>query len=347
MTSSSPQSTMHRLRRGVLVLLLCLLLLEIGVRLPPVHAALSTALDPYESLLWYIMNMPAYLKQLQNGPHYDLWMLGSSYMMTGLDPRIVQAQLAVTGNPTTVQNYGYTGMTNLSEMALVVERWMLQYDKPRYAIIGIQMSNLFDGKLPARARSSPMERMIIFNDSPENQMVQFVFQNSDLFRFATLARNALTVPAEKTVVPEFPVGGYVERNKTMTCDPAVWASTYNPPAEAFEGHVARLDALINAFRQNGVEVAVVNIPSSYCGLRGGYSSTENYEQMYLDPLAAHLQAINVPYAELDRRFYAAYPDVDEQVTFYSNASHPNAEGAKLFSAWTGEFAAAWLNRQGQ
>jgi hypothetical protein len=52
----------------------------------------------------------------------------------------------------------------------------------------------------------------------------------------------------------------------------------------------------------------------------------------------------VPYAELDRRFFAAYPDVDEQVTFYYNASHPNSEGAKLFSLWTGEFAAQALVR---
>ena len=349
MTSSSPQSSAHRLRRGVLALLLCLLLLEIGVRLPPVKAALSTALDPYETLLWYSLNMPAYQKQLQDGPHYDLWMLGSSYMMSGLDPRIVQAHLAETGNPMTVQNYGYTVMQNLSDMAVVVEQWMFRYDRPRYALIGLQWSNMSsDGQRAAVARSSPMERMVIFQDTPEDVVMRAVFQNSALFRFATLARNALTVPPEQAAVPELPQGGYVTRdNMAMTCDRSLWTDVDKPTAEEFESHLTRLDDLINALRQKGVEVGVVNIPSSYCALRRSYVSQEHYEQMYLDPMVAHMQAIHVPYAELDRRFFTAYPDVDEQVKFYYNASHPNTEGAKVFSAWAGEFVASWLNGQEQ
>jgi hypothetical protein len=339
----APTGTAKRLRRSLLAILMGLLMLEIGVRLPPVHAALSSTLDPYETLLWYSKNMLSYRMDFDSGKHYDLWLLGSSYMMTGLDPEIVGDTLAAADDPLTVQNYGFTGMINLADMALVVDRWLLNADKPRYAIIGLQWSNMSsDVKRPIRARSSPMERMLIFRDAPDDWVSAFVYQNSVLFRFATLARNALLIPLEQTDVPDLPKGGYVPRNQAMTCDRSLWTDNDKPTAAEFESHLVRLGALINMLHRNGVEVGVVNIPSSYCALRRSYSSQEHYEQFYLDPLAAYLQATGVPYAELDRRFFAAYPDVDEQVTFYYNASHPNSEGAKLFSLWTGEFAAQAL-----
>ena len=350
MTSSSPQSTTHRLRRGVLALLLCLLLLEISVRLPPVHAALSTALDPYESLLWYDNSMLAYQNLLRDGQQHDLWMLGSSYMMTALDPRIVQAQLAATGNLTTVQNYGYTVMQNLSDMAVVVERWMFSFYKPRYALIGLHWGNFSaDGRRTARARTSPMERSLIFQDTLNDRLGGVIYRNSALFRFATLARNALTIAPERTVIPTLTEGGYTAAvtDKVFGCDPTSYTDVNKVTQEQFDSHLVRLDTLIDALQRNGVTVGVVSIPNSYCSYRRFYATPEDYVQLYLDPLAAHLQARGISYAELDRRFFSAYPDGEEQASFYYNASHAKLKGAELFSAWTGEFVASWLNGQEQ
>ncbi len=342
--SRSSISSSSRLRRGALALVVCLLLLEMGVRLPPVKVALSAALDPYESLLWYNKNIQSYGKQLRDGSHYDLWLLGASYIMSGLDPTIMADTLAAANHPLTVQNYGYTFMQNLSDMAVVVGRWMLRYDQPRYALIGLQWRNMSsDGQRAARARSSPMERMVIYQDHLDDWFMALVYQNSQLFRDATLTRYALTVPLEDTDVPDLPTGGYAPRARIMPCEPSQWTDVDKPTQADFESHLARLDTLIEALRQNGVAVAVVNIPSPECAVRYNYSSLERYEQTYLDPLAAHLQAINVPFGELDRRFFAAYPDIDAQRVYYYDDSHPNTDGARLLSVWAGEFVAAWLN----
>ncbi len=143
-STSSSNLGWRRLRREVLRLALVLLLLEIIVRVEPVKSLLADALDPYENLLWYSDIMPAYQDQLQNSAHYDVWLAGSSYMMTGLQPEWVQAELE-SGEESglTVQNYGMTDMRNLYDMAAVYDRWMLQMDQPDYLIMGISVFNFF------------------------------------------------------------------------------------------------------------------------------------------------------------------------------------------------------------
>ena len=93
-TSSSKKAGWPRLRRDILCVVVALLALELVMRLDPVRLSLSQALDPYENLLWYSDYMPSYRDQLVHGPHYDVWMVGSSYMMTGLQPQWVQEQMA-------------------------------------------------------------------------------------------------------------------------------------------------------------------------------------------------------------------------------------------------------------
>lgn len=346
MTSFSPQPTTHRLRRGVLALVMCLLLLEIGVRLPPVHAALSAALDPYESLLWYYGSMPAYQAQLRDGSHYDLWLLGSSYLATAINPSLMQDQLATEGVPLTVQNYGFSLMQNLSDMALVVERWMFTLDKPRYALIGVGWGNYgSNGLRPTKARTSPMERATIFRDTLHDIVGGWVYAHSDLFRYATLARYGLTVPVEQTEIQPMPVGGFVANKDTYQCDEALWVNTNRVMPYDMPGHLQRLDALIDTLQRNNVPVAVVSIPVPFCSYRRVYTDTDSYINLYLEPMKTHLAERGIPYAEFDRRFFAAFPDPADQEIYYNDPSHPNEKGAAIFSEWAGEFVAEWLHTQ--
>jgi|GEM_PF-5404324 len=341
-SASSPDTASRRLRRGALALVLSLLVLELAVRFPPLNAALSSALDPYERLLWYYPAMPAYQAQLRSS-HYDLWLVGSSYLATALEPQQVQARLEAGGLSVSVQNYGFSLMQNLADMSLVMARWMLTLDKPRYALIGLHWGNFgWNGARPARARSSPMERATIFRDTLEDSLGGLMYASSALFRYAALARNAFIVPREKTDLQDMPLGGYVANKETYQCDETLWTQENRVTPEDMTGHLARLDALIDVLQKNGVRVAVVSIPYQYCALRRSYSDTESYIALYLEPVAAHLAARGIPYAEFDRRFYAAFPSGEEQASYYNDPSHPNEKGAVILSAWAGEFAAEWL-----
>jgi hypothetical protein len=338
----SPISGWRRLRREVLRLVIVLLLLEIVVRVDPVKSLLSNALDPYENLLWYADIMPAYQDQLQHGPHFNVWLAGSSYMMTGLQPEWVQSQLAAEGEDgLTVQNYGMTDMRNLYDMAAVYDRWMLPMDQPDYLIIGISVFN-FSTTADATARNSPMERTFIFPDSVDDYAAGWLFQSSALFRYALLARNATFIPRDEALLKPHPLGGYIAGpNAFENCNPNEWKAPDAPqdpyPAEVF----APLDRFLEVAQSRQIPVMVVDIPLQYCNMRRFFSSREAYESNYIQPVMTHLQEKGIPFLELATPFYAEVP-LDEQRLYFMDRHHPNSEGARLFSQWTGEFATNWL-----
>jgi hypothetical protein len=83
----------RRFRCEVVKIVIVLLCLELLLRLRPIHKALSTTLDPYETALWYSAALPVYEKELQGGYDYTIWMIGSSYLMSGLNLTLVEDQL--------------------------------------------------------------------------------------------------------------------------------------------------------------------------------------------------------------------------------------------------------------
>ena len=154
--------------------------LEMVIRIEPVRSLLSDALNPYENLLWYSNYMPAYQEQLQNGPHYNLWLVGSSHMVTGLQPEWVQHEIKTQGvSGLTVQNYGLTNMLNLYDMAAMFDRWMFQFDQPDYVVIGLSGFNFSINAIgDSLAHTSPMERTYIFPDSVDDYGAGWLFRNS-------------------------------------------------------------------------------------------------------------------------------------------------------------------------
>jgi hypothetical protein len=332
----------QRLRRELLRLVIILLLLEIVVRVDPVKSLLSDALDPYENLLWYADIMPAYQDQLQHGPHYDVWLAGSSYMMTGLQPEWVRAELEAQGTSSlTIQNYGMTDMRNLYDMAAVYDRWMFEMDQPDYLILGISVFN-FSARGDSTSLSSPMERTFIFRDSVDDYAAGWLFRSSALYRYALLARNASLIPRDEALLKPHPLGGYIEGpNPFEDCNGNDWKAPDAPqdpyPPELF----ASLDRFLDVIQARQIPVMVVDIPLQYCNMRRFFSSQEAYEHNYIEQVTAHLQAKGIPFLELATPFYAEIP-LDEQRLYFMDYHHPNSEGARLFSQWTGEFAAEWI-----
>ena len=342
MTHFSPVSGWRRFLREMLRLAAVLLLLEIVVRVDPVKSLLADALDPYENLLWYADIMPAYQDQLQHGPQYDVWMVGSSYMMTGLQPEWVQAQLAAAGeNSLTVQNYGMTDMRNLYDMAAVYDRWMLQMDQPDYLILGISVFN-FSATGDSNARNSPMERTFIFPDSVDDYAAGWLFRSSALYRYSLLARNATFIPRDQALLKPHPLGGYIDGpNAFENCNPEEWKAAdavQEPyPADFF----APLDRFLEVVQAYQIPVMVVDIPLQYCNMRRFFPSRDIYESNYVQRISAHLSEKGIPLIDLETLFYAEIPQ-DEQQLYFMDRHHPNSEGARLFSQWTGALAAEWI-----
>jgi len=319
-----------------------LLVLELILRIEPVRSVLSNTFDPYENLLWYSEYMPAYREQLTSGPHYDVWMTGSSYMMTGLQPQWVQEEMEAQGaGGLTVQNYGMIDMRNMYDMADVFDRWMFSMDQPKYLVIGISVFN-FSEKRASTARSSPMERTFIFPDSPDDFAAGWLFQNSAVYRYGLLARNATLIARDEAVLKPHPLGGFIEGpTPFVDCDPTGWKKPDGPRIAYPPGAFDPLDRFIEVVQKWQIPLAVVDIPLQYCNMRRFFLSQESYETVYLTAITAHLREKGIPFLNLEERLYAEVPD-EEQNQYFMDYHHPNLEGAKLFSRWTGEFVANWL-----
>jgi len=341
-------SRWRRLRRDVLWVIGFLLVLEVVVRVDPVRSLLTSKLDVYENLLWYSEVMPAYQDQLTNGPHYDLWIIGSSYMMTGLNPASVQEVVQTSGfEELTVQNYGMSLMRNLADMAEVYERWMFRMNQPRYIVLALSQQNFVGGAFqPATARTSPMESTYIFPDSIDDYAAGFLFRTSALYRYTILARNATYIPYEEAVREPRPLGGYIEDPlEFKDCDSSSWVPEDQPPSVLNPAAVERFDRLVKVIRDHDIPLLIVNVPIAYCGLRLSYANFESYEQSYLTPLAAHIESLGLPFMPLDYAFYAEVPEADQN-SYFENTGHPNFRGAAILSRITGEFIAAWLDDAG-
>jgi hypothetical protein len=344
-TSNSDQRGWRRLWREVGRLLALLLILELVLRVEPIKTMLSDALDPYENLLWYSEYMPAYREQLTNGPHYDLWMVGSSYMMTGLQPEWVQRALENQGvSGTTVQNYGMPDMVNFFDMAAIFDRWILEMDQPKYAVINISVFN-FSARTPSIARNSPMERTLIFPDSPDDYVAGWLFQNSRIYRYALLARNASFIPRSEAELKPHPLGGFIEGpTPFMDCDPTEWKTPDDPQISYPPGAFDPIDRFIEVIQKREIPLVIVDMPLQYCNMRRFFVSETSYKTVYLTAITAHLQQKGIPFLNLAGIFYREVPD-NEQYLYFLDRHHPNLEGARLFSQWTGEFLAEWLQTQ--
>jgi hypothetical protein len=342
-TSNSKTAGWSRLRREILRVVVVFVLLECIARIGPVKTWLSYTLDPYENLLWYSENMPSYQDQLLHGPHYDVWLGGSSYMMTSLQPDWIKNEAAAQGiDGLSFQNYGLNTMQNLNDMAAIYDRWMFRMDQPQYMILGISLLNFTQGgRQPSRARSSPMERTYIFPDSVDDYIAGWLFQHSRFYHYALLARNATFIPRDQALLKSMPLGGYAESSTTFNCDSSAWLPPDSPSHQSSYGDFSALGNFIDVIRARNIPVIVVNIPLQYCSMRNGFADYADYIVSYLKPVGAYLEAMGVPFLDLDTQFRAQVPD-DEQFLYFRDTNHPNIEGAKRFSQWTADFFADWM-----
>ena len=342
----------QRLRRLGLYVLALLAGLELFFRLPLVEP-----LQKYERLLWYDIHLASYDWALRNGSHHSLWLLGSSYMMTGLDPQIIQPQLQSAGFAgVTVQNYGLNAMQNLEVMGQVFDRWLFRLDQPEYAVLAVASGNFgLNPPETQRIRQSALESALIFPDSLEDYVGGFLYRHSALVHYGVLLRNVIDsrdAQVRSSILDQpFPLSGYIRMDgvyQPESCDlSAIWGESRAEELLAsamYAGYrerqaiaYAELDTFVEAIRSRDIPVLIVIMPDQACFI-GNYAT---YDDLVIAPLVAHLRALGVPVADLNRRFRAEVVP-EWQHTYFRDTGHPNQEGAELLSRWTASFVADWL-----
>jgi lysophospholipase L1-like esterase len=351
-TSNSKPTGWNRVWREVLRVFLLLLALEILVRVGPIHAFLSQRLDPYENLLWYDHRLPSYQNQLRADPNYVIWMLGSSPMMTAWTPVQIQDSLREAGHAdVTVQNYGFTTLTNFQVMAQLVENRLLELDQPQYIVLGVAPINFSQNAIRRmRIEDSQLENILIYPDNIDDHANRFLYTTSVLYRYLILSRHAFSIPIENTIRDPLTSGGYTERDGTLVC-----VETENEDVEAtnlergdlqdhFQINLSALDVMIDLAQVRGIPILVASLPIARCQLEKNYGSVESYQQRYLNPLAEHLRQRGVAFVELDTQFYQRIAP-DEQDTYFDDVTHPNKRGARILSRWLSKALDTWLSHE--
>lgn len=273
-------------------------------------------------------------------------------MMTGLDPEIVQGNLRLAGyEDTTVQNYGFTVMTNLEVMAQVVDRWLLELDQPKHIVLAIADLNFRSSAGDRnRVQDSPLENIRIFPDTLDDFLAATLYDNLVIYRYAILARNATFIPVEETRIADYPAGGYTSRNGIIDCDSVEGGTNIRVPvgqerALYTQENLSRLDALIDAVQSRNIPVLVVSIPMARCLVDNLYGSVDRYRSFYLDLVFDHLHSRRIPYVDLDEAFYNL--PLEDQNDYFGNGTHPNARGAGYMSQLLAYCLDEWLTSRGE
>lgn len=340
-TSNSNHNTKRRIIIDILWLVLVLIALETFVRVPPVHDFLALRIDPYENLLYYDNAVPRYINDLKQNPDYTFWLAGSSYMMTGINPEWVQAQAEDTGVSLTVQNFGLTQTTNLAVLATVFEYEFLTVDKPEVLVLYLSEFNL-GGQTVAAALDGDYERVLLFPDSLDERIAGFLYKHSDLYRYLVLARNLPVISYEDALRTPRSTGGYTERTNTYNCPQR---GSLQRVGDTFEStlqiNLTQLQVFIDLADSLDIPLIVLHLPLPNCTLENLYTNYDDYNNRYLQPVRNHVIEQGISFYALDTQFYSVIP-LAEQHLYFSDATHPNEQGATLFSQWTAEILVDWL-----
>ena len=332
----SSKLTWRRIAIDVLCVIGVLLVLEMIVRLPPVHDYLAARLDTYEHLFWHDPNMPRYTNDLRENPDYTFWFVGSSYMMTAINPAAIRPEIA----PMTAQNFGMTVMTNLAYMSEIMTRWMLQQGEPQTMVLFVAEPN-FSNPYLQESRNGIFEQTFLFPDSISDNAGRWLYNQSQLYRYLLLARNAPLVPYEDTLREPRENGGFWQHiGEPYTCPTATPLSQQINPITYHVGH-NNLETFITMTQQHNIPLMIISIPIPECTWRLRYMDFADYQNTYLQPVAALAEEHGIPFFELDTRFQAEVASNEQQNYFY-DAHHANQEGAELFSVWTTGILNQWL-----
>jgi hypothetical protein len=339
LSTSNSNRTWRRISGDVLWVVAILLVLEVIVRLPPVQQYLENRLHTYENLFWHDPNMPRYAQDLSANPDYTFWLVGSSYMMTAINPSIVQDGMAAEP-PITMQNFGMTVMTNLSFMAEMMERWMLRLDEPQYMVLFVGEGN-FSNPYLAQARDGIYERTFLFPDSISDYAGGFLYKHSQLYRYLLLARNVPVVTYEDTLREPRPNGGYtLYPDEAYACpdrvDSSPRVSSQLPPV-GFNN----LRRFIAMTKQYEIPLLIISLPLPECARQLRYVDFADYQEAYLLPVAALAEEAGIAFYELDTRFEENIP-ITEQHLYFRDATHANRRGAELLSQWTTDILNQWF-----
>lgn len=341
--------TIGRLLRDLAWVALILLTLELLLRLPPLSQRVEEVLANYEGLLRYDRYLPAYEREMEVNTDnlHNMWLLGSSYMMTSLNPERIQVYLdPPVSESISVQNYGLTELRDLEVMARTLGADLLLMDQPRYAVIGVGARNFVDqAAADTPILQSPYERAMILPSTIDDHIAGFLYRNSYLYRYTILLRSYFSAGGERFGPPSLWLGGYTERTGQISCDVEPDLSQERAPENFdFNAGAQRLDSFINTLESRGIHVMVLSIPLPACTIYDAeeFGSYENYMRHYLQPLTQHLQERAVPFYELDTRLFEEVP-VAEHGLYYTDRTHTNIQGAALFSVWAAEYISDWLN----
>ena len=290
-------------------------------------------------MLWYDVYLATYNRDLQAGDHHDLWLLGSSYMMTGLNPALVQQTLETAGlEGVSVQNYGLNRLQNLEVMGEVFDRWLFQLDEPQYVVLAIGVGNFraIPRELVAIVNST-LERMLIFPTTLEDYTARFLYQHSALVHQGILLRYVLDPRdvAERGYFMDqvLPLGGYVEATSTYVpenCDlsqidasvdiEANWGPGRRAANQTMlETSLADMDSFSAAIQARGIPLAMVIIPDQACLVRNLYGSYAEYDALFREPVLAHVQAQGIPILDLTVRFRAEILPLNRPIIIATSA----------------------------
>jgi hypothetical protein len=331
---SSICGSKNRYLRLGLLMLGWLLLLEIILRLPPVHSRVERyAHQP----IWYSDMVPQRIELVTKHPNADIWFIGSSVVYRGINPDTIDLLInQETGGNHQSLNTGLFAMvyTNyLEEYLTNLYLPIVQPQQPKVIVLGV-FPLIF-----AYTQKIGMADYDYTRDTSGtlgNRISWWLYQHVAIYQLIHTFRYLVTeTPAETVESTDRGYGalhGVVQNGEVIEAD-----STGNDRLEISLGQVQHLN---DTLKQRGIRLLVVNFPV-YQSVVEQYPGGEANFYDYVNRLSQFAASESIPFLDLQRSLMDANHH-QMPIAYFQDYYHLNDDGAKAVDPIVAHFVASNL-----
>ncbi len=328
-------SSNTRYLRLALFMLGWLVLIEIALRLPPIRARL----EPYaHQPMWYSLYVPQRIKLIRNNPNADIWFVGSSAVVLGINPEAIDPLLNVeTSQPHQSLNLGLLGMHFIDHTEDYLTYDYLPAGKPSVVVL-CAFPSMFAFATQAY-QENPVEYEQTRNHSMEwnRRASLWLYDHVALYRFINTFRYLVDETAAERV-NDTPTGFIGNDQVIATVEIPAWSSETN---DLLEANLNQVKHLRNTLQAHDIQLVFIKLPF-FDPLKESYPGGKPAYDAFTNRLTTFMAEEKIPFLDAWEALEQSSPNNQLLANDFMDFYHLNATGSQAIAPFIAHFLASVL-----
>lgn len=328
-------SSKTRYWRLALFMLGWLVLLEIVLRLPPVQARLERyAHQP----MWYSPFVPQRVKLIRNNPDADIWFVGSSAVVLGINPDAIDPLLnEETNQPHKSLNLGLLGMHFIDHIEDYLVYDYLPAGKPKVVVLCAFPSMFAFATKAYLENPAEYEQTRSHSMEWDRQVSLWLYEHAALYRFINTFRYIVNeTPADET--NDTPTGFIPVQAAFTNLEVPEWSPHIN---DRLELSLSQVKHLRDTLQPQGIQLVFIKLPF-FDPLKAHYPGGKAAYDAYTNRLTAFMTEENIPFLDAWEALAQSSPDGQVAAANFMDFYHLNDSGTKAIAPFIAHFLATVL-----